>query len=46
VGTSKHVRGYRVSAISLPGCGTSMALATGPTDKEDLSVGICVPAHV
>jgi len=27
--------GDRVSTISLLGCSTSMALSTGPTDKED-----------
>jgi len=27
--------GDRVSTISLPGCSTSVALATGPTDEEE-----------
>jgi len=35
VGTSKHAGGDRVSTISLLGCSTSVALATGPTDKEE-----------
>ena len=35
VGTSKHAGGDRVSTISLLGCGTSVALATGPTDEEE-----------
>ena len=34
VGTSKHVGGNKVSTISLLGCGTSVALTTGPTDEE------------
>jgi len=29
-------RGDRVSTISLLGCSTSVALATGPTDKKKL----------
>jgi len=28
-------RGDRVSTISLLGCSTSVALATGPTDEEE-----------
>jgi len=28
-------RGNRVSTISLLGCSTSVALATGPTDEEE-----------
>jgi len=36
VGTSKHAGGGdRVSAISLQGCSTSVALATSPTDEEE-----------
>jgi len=31
-------RGDRVSTISLPGCSTSVALATGPTDEEEEEV--------
>jgi len=30
-------RGNRVSTISLLGCSTSVALATGPTDEEEES---------
>ena len=30
-------RGDRVSTISLLGCSTSVALATGPTDEEEES---------
>ena len=35
VGTSKQTGGDRVSTISLLGCSTSVALATGPTDEEE-----------
>jgi len=36
VGTSKQVGvGDRVSTISLLGCSTSVALATGPIDEEE-----------
>ena len=36
VGTSKQGGGGdRVSTISLLGCSTSVALATGPTDEEE-----------
>ena len=35
VGMSKQVGGDRVSTISLLGCSTSVALATGPTDEEE-----------
>ena len=34
VGMSKQAGGDRVSAISQPGCSTSVVLATGPTDEE------------
>jgi len=34
MGTAKQAGGDWVSTISLLGCSTSMALATGPTDKE------------
>jgi len=33
--------GDRVSTISLLGCSTSMALATGPTDEEEVN-----PVHI
>jgi len=32
---SKQAGGDRVSTISLLGCSTSVALATGPTDEEE-----------
>jgi len=32
---SKEAGGDRVSTISLLGCSTSVALATGPTDEEE-----------
>jgi len=35
VGTSKKTRGGG-SAVSLKGCGTSVALATGPNDEEEV----------
>ena len=35
MGTSKQAGGDRVSTISLLDCNTSVALATGPTDKEE-----------
>jgi len=35
VGTSKQAGGYWVSTISLLGCSTSVALATGPIDEEE-----------
>jgi len=35
VGKSKQAGGDRVLVISLLGCSTSVALATGPTDEED-----------
>jgi len=35
VGMSKEAGGDRVSTISLLGCSTSVALATGPTDEEE-----------
>ena len=35
MGTSKLAAGDRVSTIGLLGCGISVALATGPTDKEE-----------
>jgi len=35
VRTSKQVGGDRVSTISLPGCSTYVALATGPNDEEE-----------
>ena len=36
VGMSKTGGEDRVSTISLLGCSTSMALATGPTDEEEV----------
>jgi hypothetical protein len=44
VGKSEQVwGGDRVSTISLLGCSTSVALATGPTDEEEeeLTEKIC-----
>jgi hypothetical protein len=35
IGTSKQAGGERVSTISLLGCSTSVALAMGPTDKDN-----------
>jgi len=32
---SKQAGGDRVSIISEPGCSTSVALATGPTEEEE-----------
>ena len=40
MGTSKQAGGDRVSTISLLGCSTSVALATGPTDEEE-----CITVH-
>ena len=35
MGKSKQAAGDTVSTISLLGCSTSVALATGPTDEEE-----------
>ena len=37
MGTSKTEGGGWGSTISLKGCSTSVALATGPNDEEELS---------
>jgi len=39
---SKQVGGDRVSTISLLGCSTSMALATGPTEEGVGQLGNCL----
>ena len=36
--------GNRVSTISLLGCSTSVALATGPADKEEEDEDVFLPA--
>ena len=43
VGTSKHAEGNRVSAISLLGCSTSVALTMGPIDEEEQSRPVGFP---
>jgi len=46
-GNVKTGMGNRMSTISQPGCSTSVALATGPTDEEEgMELDSCNPSGI